>query len=151
MFGIRPTPTERREKMLSFILCLHACFYKERICSRRGLYERCSGLTERLSMFLWLKHATSIATLFSENLGERSIPSDHAAVRGVIHKTDYCGHQGKRTPSWMCKHPVFFILETDQRRSLTPCRPVRCSRRMPETGPFASFCGRHRAAWEPSS
>ena len=34
-----------------------------------------------------------------ENLGKRSIPSDHAAVRVVIHKPTVRGHQGKRIPS----------------------------------------------------
>ena len=32
-----------------------------------------------------------------ENLGNRTIPSDHTVVRLVI----------KRTPAWMSKHPVF--------------------------------------------
>ena len=39
-----------------------------------------------------------------ENLGERSIPSDHAAVRVVIQKPTIRWHQGTRIPSWM---PVF--------------------------------------------
>ena len=42
-----------------------------------------------------------------ENLGEQSIPSDHAAVREVIHKPTFRGHQGKRIPSWTSKHSVF--------------------------------------------
>ena len=42
-----------------------------------------------------------------ENLGERSVPSDHAAVRVVIQKSTIRVHQGKRIPSWMSKHPVF--------------------------------------------
>ena len=37
----------------------------------------------------------------SENLVNRTIPSDHAAHRG---------HQSKRIPSWMSKHPVFCSL-----------------------------------------
>ena len=47
----------------------------------------------------------------SENLGKRFIPSDHAAVRVVIQKLTIRGHQGKRIPSWMSKHPVFSILK----------------------------------------
>ena len=39
--------------------------------------------------------------------GKRSIPSDHAAVRVVIHKPTMRGHQGKRFPNWMSKHLVF--------------------------------------------
>ena len=34
-----------------------------------------------------------------ENLGNRSIPSDHAAVRIVIQKPSNQGQQGKRIPS----------------------------------------------------
>ena len=43
-----------------------------------------------------------------ENLGKRSIPSDHAAVRVVIQKPTVRVHQGKRIPSWMSKHLVIW-------------------------------------------
>ena len=42
-----------------------------------------------------------------ENLGKRSIPIDHAAVRVDIQKPTTEGHQGNRLPSWMSKNPVF--------------------------------------------
>ena len=42
-----------------------------------------------------------------ENLGKKTIPSDHAAVRLVIQKPTNSGHQSKRIPSWMSKHPMF--------------------------------------------
>ena len=42
-----------------------------------------------------------------ENLGERSIPSDHAAVRVVLQEPTVRCDQVKRIPSWMSKHPVF--------------------------------------------
>ena len=43
----------------------------------------------------------------SDKLGERSIPSDHVAVRIVVQKpTNRCDHV-KRIPSWMSKHPAF--------------------------------------------
>ena len=46
-----------------------------------------------------------------ENLGKKTIPSDHAAVRLVIQKPTHRGHQSQRIPSWMSKHPNFcFIL-----------------------------------------
>ena len=45
-----------------------------------------------------------------ENLGKRTIPSDHAGVRLVIQKPANRGHMSKRTPSWMSKHPVFCSL-----------------------------------------
>ena len=44
-----------------------------------------------------------------ENLGNRSVPSDHAAVRLVIQKPSNQGQQCKRIPSWMSKHPVFVL------------------------------------------
>ena len=42
-----------------------------------------------------------------ENLGNRTTPNDHTAVRLVIQKPDNQGRQIKRTPGWMPKHPVF--------------------------------------------
>ena len=42
-----------------------------------------------------------------DNLGERSIPSDHVAVRVVIRKPLDCRGTVMRIPSWMSKHPVF--------------------------------------------
>ena len=43
-----------------------------------------------------------------ENLGERSIPNDHATVRVVFQKPATRCNQGKLIPSWMSKHPVFW-------------------------------------------
>ena len=54
--------------------------------------------------------STRFALLFSciwDFFGERSIPSDHTAVHVMIQKPSTRGHQGKRIPSWMSKHPVF--------------------------------------------
>ena len=42
-----------------------------------------------------------------ENLGKKTIPSDHDAVRLVIQKPTNRRHQSKRIPSWMSKHPIF--------------------------------------------
>ena len=44
-----------------------------------------------------------------ENLGKRTIPSDHVAVRLVIQKPTNRGHQSKRIPSWMSKHLIFWF------------------------------------------
>ena len=41
-----------------------------------------------------------------ENLGERSIPSDHVAVRVVLQKQTVRCDEVKRIPSWMSEHPV---------------------------------------------
>ena len=45
-----------------------------------------------------------------ESLVNWTIPSDHAAVRLVIPKPTTRGHQSKRFPSWMSKHPIFCSL-----------------------------------------
>ena len=42
-----------------------------------------------------------------ENHGKKTFPSDHAAVRLVIQKPSRRGHQNKRIPSWVSKHPIF--------------------------------------------
>ena len=93
--------------------------------SSLGLYARYQGLIELLSIFLWLRRATSIAApMFLRTWEKRSIPSDHAAVRVVIQRPTVRGHQGKRIPSWMSEHPVFcFILKRlhdDHRYSADP-------------------------------
>ena len=56
---------------------------------------------DRIFINLWLRR---------ENLENRTIPSDHAAVRLVIQEPTNRGQQGKRIPSWMSKHPVFCSL-----------------------------------------
>ena len=56
-----------------------------------------------------------------ENLEERSIPSDHAAVRLVIQRPNVQRHQGGRIPSCIFKHPVFCsILSGDHEYSQDP-------------------------------
>ena len=45
-----------------------------------------------------------------ENLGNRTIPSDHAAVCLAIQKPTTRWQSCKRIPSWMSKHPVFCSL-----------------------------------------
>ena len=42
-----------------------------------------------------------------ENLGKKTLPSDHAAVRLVIQKHTHQRNLNQRIPSWMSKHPVF--------------------------------------------
>ena len=43
----------------------------------------------------------------SENLGERSFPSDHAAVRAIVEKPTIRGQQCKRIPSSVSNIPSF--------------------------------------------
>ena len=121
-------------------------------------------------MFLWLKRATSMALLVFENLVKRSTPRDHAAVRVAIQKPTIRGHQGKRIPSWMSKHPAFcsilnqinddhlypedpFGALADLSTLMTHPSPLLISKsvsRKPENGPFTSSYVRHRTTWEPS-
>ena len=42
-----------------------------------------------------------------ENLGKKTIPSDHAAGRLDNQKRTLRGHRNQRIPSWMSKHPIF--------------------------------------------
>ena len=52
-------------------------------------------------------HPYCVNTYVFENHGERSIPSDHAALRGVLQKATIRCNQVKHIPSWMSKYPVF--------------------------------------------
>ena len=42
-----------------------------------------------------------------ENLGKKTIPRDHAAVRLVIQTPTSRRYQSKHIPSWMSKPPIF--------------------------------------------
>ena len=44
-----------------------------------------------------------------KNFRKKTIPGGHAAVRFVIQKPTSRGHQSKRIPSWMTKHPIFLF------------------------------------------
>ena len=68
-----------------------------------------------------------------ENLGNRTIPSDHAAVRLVIQKPTNRGHQSKRIPSWMSiSVPFLQQLHDDQQffsgHVLCTCRVLSSSK-----------------------
>ena len=85
------------------------------------------------------------------------MPSDHAAVRVVIQKPSVRDNQGERIPSWMSKHPVFCSLlkriSEDHKFSDDPFAALAAFKVVVEKArktPFASFCVRHRGAWERS-
>ena len=71
-------------------------------------YALCPELTEH-SINLPIAEARDYhcSSHVFENLGERSIPSDHAAVRVVLQKPTVRCDQVKRIPSWMSQHSVF--------------------------------------------
>ena len=72
------------------------------------LFAHCPGLTGHLSISLWLKHATSIATpvylRISANGTYRVIMQPYASS---FKKPTIRSNQGKRIPSWRSEHPVF--------------------------------------------
>ena len=73
-----------------------------------------------------------------ENLQNRTIPSDHAAVRLVFQKPTPRGHLSKRIPSWMSKHPVFCSiwqqLHDDHRFSHDPFCEIAEFKRLSKQG-----------------
>ena len=92
-----------------------------------------------------------------ENLGKRTIPSDHAAVRFVIQNPTNRGHQSMRCQRWMSKHPVFCFLQQlhdDHRFSLDPFGALaafKVSYTKPRGSRFVNSHGRHLAVSERSS
>ena len=79
-----------------------------------------------------------------ENLGNPTIPSDHAAVRLVIHKPTIREQQGKRIPSRMSKHSVFCSI-------LKRLHDAKLFLKRPKSRRFVNSHGRHLTAWEQSS
>ena len=113
-FGIRLSPTVTRERLpyffpyfLVFLRLLNLTTLGA-IPSSLGLYAHCQGLIEFLSISLWLRRVTSIVIPMSL----RTWRSGPLRVTTRLHvwlfrKPTIRGHQGKRIPSWMSKHPVF--------------------------------------------
>ena len=84
------------------------------------------GIMRTLSRILLVAEARNFHCYFHvfENLGNRTIPSDHTAERLVIQKPTNRGHQSKRIPGWMSQRPVFCSLlqrlHVDHRISADP-------------------------------
>ena len=72
-----------------------------------GSYALYQGLIAFLYTYLWPLGEISLLRPCLRKPGNRTIPSDHAAVRLVIHKPTHREQQCKRIPSWTSKHPVF--------------------------------------------
>ena len=90
--------SQRKEKVLP-------CEVRHWSTRRFSANERNSCATEVSACLK--KNCKHCYSHVSDNLGERSIPSDHVAVRIVIQKpSGYCDTI-KRIPSWTAKHPVF--------------------------------------------
>ena len=85
--------------------------YTRRDSTVLGIIRTLSRI-DRIFINLPMSEARDVHCSFHvfENLGNRTIPSDHAAVRLVIQKPTNRVHRSKRIHSWMSKHPVFCSL-----------------------------------------
>ena len=112
--GIRPSLTVMRRKLL-----FSRSFFPHVLEIAQPDFTRCDSTADgTIRTLSWIDRAcinlpVAEARDFHcnshvfENLAERSIPSDHAAVRVVIQKPANWCHQVERIASWMSKHPVF--------------------------------------------
>ena len=114
MSGTSHSPMATPERLLCSILSLPMSLRLPNLITQEethqplGSYALCRGLIVFLSIYPWLKHEIPIALLMSlRTSGRTAYLSDHAAVRLVIQKPTHRGHQSKRIPSWMSKHPIF--------------------------------------------
>ena len=133
MFGIRLSPTVTRERLPYFFYFLAFLRLPNLITpgeTPQSMVIRTLSRIDRAFINLHMAEARDFHCNFHvfENLEKRSIPSDHAAVRVVFQKPTIRGHEGKRIPSWMSKHPLFCAIL--KRRSPAPCRPIWCTRRL---------------------
>ena len=115
MFGIRLSPTVTRERLPYFILYVLAVLeiaqpdYTGRDSSINGVIRTLSRID---GAFINIPMAEArdfhcYSHVF-ENLGKRSIPSDHAAVRAVFQNPNYSWTSGQTASRVGCpKHPLF--------------------------------------------
>ena len=117
MFGTSHSPMATRERLLCSILSFHTSLRLPNLITQEETplplvsYAPLSRI-DRIFISLPMAEARDFhcySHVF-ENLGKTTIPSDHAAVRLVIQKPTNRGHQSKRIPSWMSKHPIFCSL-----------------------------------------
>ena len=131
MFGTRHSPMATRERLLCSIISIQMSLRLPNLITREGTlrllvsHALFQGLIVSLSTYLWLKHEISIVLLMSlRTSGRKIFLSDHTAVRLVILKPANRGHQNKRIPSWMSKHPkigsILQQLQDDHRFSPDP-------------------------------
>ena len=99
--------------------------YTRRDATAHGIIRTLSRI-DRIFINLRMAEARDFHCSFHvvENLGKKTFPSDHAAVRLVIQNPTHRGHENRRIPSWMSKHPMFgsFLqqLHNDHRFSPDP-------------------------------
>ena len=131
MSGTTHSPMATRERLLcsilSFPLCLrlHNLITQEETLQRLGSYALFQGLIVFLSIYPWLKHVISIVLLMSlRTLGRKLFRVITQQYASSFRNPQNPGHQSKRIPSWMSKHPIFCSivqqLHDDHRFSTDP-------------------------------
>ena len=161
MYGIRPSLTEIRERLPSSIPFIPHVFeiaqadFTRRDSTDDGTLRTLSRI-HRAFINLSMAEAPNFhcCSHVFENLGERSIPSDHAAVRVVIQKPTIRCKPGQTHSEldaqtsrflFFSKNGLMTITSTLTTNSLLWLTSKSLSR-TPENGLFMSFYVRHRAA-----
>ena len=135
MFGTKHSPMATRVRRLCSILSFHTSLRLPNLTTPKETPRPLvsCGLCQGLVVFFINLHMAEArdfhcSSHVAENLGKKIIPRDRAAVRLVIQKPAHRGHQSKRIPSWMSKHPIFGSilqqLHDDHRFSPDPCRAL---------------------------
>ena len=106
MFGTYPSVKEIRRSLLSFIpffpraLEIAQPDFTRRDATTDGTIRTLSRINRAfINLPVAEAHDFHCYSPVLENIGKRSIPSDHAAVRVVLQKPTTRSHQGKRIPS----------------------------------------------------
>ena len=116
MFGTSHSPMTTRERLLCSILSFHTSLRLPNLITQEETPQPLVSYALFLGLivfFINLPMAEArdfhcYSHVF-ENLGKKTFPSDHAAVRLVNQKLTNRGHQSKRIPSWMSKHLIFLF------------------------------------------
>ena len=96
------------QSFFPYVLEVAQSDYTRRDAMALGVIRTLSRI-DRIFINLLMAEARDFRCSFHvvENLGQKTISSDHAAVRLVIQEPTHRRHQNKRIPSWMSKHPIF--------------------------------------------
>ena len=103
-----PGKTAVFHSFFPYVLDFAQCDYTRRDATALGVIRTLSRI-DRIFNNLPMDEARDFhcSSHVFENLGKKTIPSDHTAVRLTIQKPTNRRHQSKRIPSWMSKHPIF--------------------------------------------
>ena len=130
MSGTRHSPMVTREKLQGFIPFLHMFLRLLNLITLEGTpqpmgsYALFQGLIASLLTCLWLRHDFHCYSHVFENLVNRTISSDHAAVRLVIHKPKPIGSNRANAFQVGCPSHLLFYSEAASRRPPIFCRSI---------------------------